>query len=123
MSLTFDDELTADWSAIWDNPIDLRWMFDSLAPWPGLCWVMRGDSENRCPQLSGVPAFCWDESTAIEIRLVETPHLDAFTFYLVLSELNKRNHIDARFEEIHLCWYQKLVEQLPEINVPYIGRA
>lgn len=123
MSLTFDDDLTADWSATWDNPSDLRWMFDILAPWPGLCWVMRGDPEHRHPQLSGIPAFDWQESTAVEIRLIETPHLDAITFFLILSELNKRNHMDARLEEIHLFWYQNLVYQLPAVNVPYTGRA
>jgi len=123
MSLTFDDYLTTDWSAIWDDPSDLRWMFDTLAPWPGLCWVMRGDPEHRYPQLSGIPAFDWQESTAVEIRLIETPHLDAITFFLILSELNKRNHMDARLEEIHLFWYQNLVDQLPAVNVPYTGRA
>ncbi|MNO92293.1 hypothetical protein D3C76_838610 [compost metagenome] len=123
MSLTFDEDLTADWCSTWDNPIDLRWMFDTLAPWPGLCWVMRGDSQYRYPQLSGIPAFDWEESTAIEVRLVETPHLDAVTLFLVLSELNKRNHMDARLVDIHLCWYQKMVAQLPVINVPYIGRS
>ncbi|WP_166367243.1 hypothetical protein [Pseudomonas akapageensis] len=123
MSLTFDDYLTADWSATWDSPVDLRWLFDTLALWPGLCWVMRGDPEHRYAQLSGVPAFDWQESMTIEIRLVETPHLDALTFFLVLSELNKRNHMDARLEEIHLCWYQSLVDKLPAVNVPYTGRA
>lgn len=123
MSLTFDDYLTSDWSATWDNPIDLRWLFDTLTRWPGLCWVMRGDPNYLYPQLSGVPAFDWDESTPIEVRLVETPHLDAFTFFLVLSELNKRNYMDARLEEIHLCWYQNLVDQLPAVNVPYSGRT
>jgi hypothetical protein len=123
MSLSFDDYLTADWSTTWDNPMDLRWLFDTLAGWPGLCWLMRGDPEHLYPQISGVAAFDWEESTPIEIRLIETPHLDAFTFFLVISELNHRNHMDARQEEIHLCWYQALVEKLPMINVPYIGRA
>jgi hypothetical protein len=123
MSLTFDDYLTADWSATWDNPIDLRWLFDTLTSWPDLCWVMRGDPEHLYPQLSGVPAFDWEEQTPIEVRLVETPHLDALTFFLVLSELNKRNYMDARLEEIHLCWYQNMVNRLPVVNVAYSGRA
>lgn len=123
MSLTFDDYLTADWLTTWDNPIDLRWVFDALAPWPGLCWILRGDPYHLRPQLSGVPAFDWHETTAIEIRLVLTPELDALTFDLVLAELNKRNGLDARLEEMHANWYQNLVDRLPAVTVPYAGRA
>jgi hypothetical protein len=75
------------------------------------------------PQLSGIPAFDWQEQTPIEVRLVETPEIDVFTFALVLAELNKRNRLDARQEEIHLCWYQRLVEQLPVATVSYVGSA
>jgi hypothetical protein len=123
MSLTFDDYLTADWTETWDAPVDLRYLFDALAPWPGLCWVLRGDPEHLRPQLSGIPAFDWLEQTPIEVRLVETPKIDVFTFALVLAELNKRNRLDARLEEIHLCWYQRLVEQLPVTTVSYVGSA
>ncbi|WP_212625517.1 hypothetical protein [Pseudomonas sp. PP3] len=123
MGLTFDDYLTADWTKTWDTPVDLRYMFDALAPWPGLCWVLRGDPEHLRPQLSGIPAFDWQEQTPIEVRLVETPDIDVFTFALVLAELNKRNRLDARLEEIHLCWYQRLVEQLPAATVSYVGSA
>lgn len=123
MGLTFDDYLTADWTETWDAPVDLRYMFDALAPWPGLCWVLRGDPEHLRPQLSGIPAFDWQEQTPIEVRLVETPKIDVFTFALVLAELNKRNRLDARLEEIHLCWYQRLVEQLPVATVSYVGSA
>lgn len=123
MSLTFDDFLTADWSVIWDNPIDLRWVFDALAPWPGLCWILRGDPCHLRPQLSGVPAFDWQEPTAIEIRLITTPELDVLTFDLVLAELNRRNGLDARLEEMHAIWYQDLADRLPAVTVPYVGRA
>lgn len=123
MGLTFDDYLTADWTETWDAPVDLRYLFDALAPWPGLCWVLRGDPEHLRPQLSGIPAFDWQEQTPIEVRLVETPKIDVFTFALVLAELNKRNRLDARQEEIHLCWYQSLVEQLPTATVSYVGSA
>lgn len=92
--------------------------------WPsGLCWVLRGDPQYVRPQLSGMPAFDWQAETPIEVRLVETPDIDVFTFDLVLAELNKRNRLDARLEEIHLCLYQSLVEKLPRTNVPYVGRA
>lgn len=123
MGLTFDDYLTADWTKTWDNPVDLRYMFDALAPWPGLCWVLRGDPEHLRPQLSGIPAFDWQEQTPIEVRLIETPEIDVFTFALVLAELNKRNRLDARLEEIHLCRYQRLVEQLPAATASYVGSA
>jgi hypothetical protein len=123
MSLTFEDYLTADWNKTWESPLDLRYLFDALAPWPGLCWVLRGDPQHLRPQLSGLPAFDWEQETPIEIRLMETPNIDVFTFDLVLAELNKRNRLDARLEEIHLCWYQSLLEKLPPANVPYCGRA
>lgn len=123
MSLTFDSFLSVDWTKYWDNPIDLRYLFDGVARYPGLCWIMRSDMQHALPQLSGVPAFDWTERTCIEIRLFETPDLDAITWFLIVSEINKRNQIDARWEDIHENWYGDLIMEMPPINVPYIGRA
>ncbi|MEF9899089.1 MAG: hypothetical protein RR736_19575 [Pseudomonas sp.] len=123
MSFTFDDYLTATYGENWDNPIDLRYLFDGLAPWPGLVWVMRGDQYFLSPQLTGIGAYEWDETTPIEIRLFETPSLDALTWYLVTAELNRRNGFDDRIAEIHEVQLQSLINELPVATVPYVGRA
>jgi len=123
MSLTFDYYLTATYCENWDNPVDLRYLFDGLAPWPGLVWVMRGDQYFLSPQLSGIGAYEWDETTPIEIRLFETPSLDALTWYLVTAELNRRNGFDDRMAEIHEVQLQHLINELPVATVPYVGRA
>ena len=123
MSLTFDYYLTATYCENWDNPVDLRYLFDGLAPWPGLVWVMRGDQYFLSPQLSGIGAYEWDETTPIEIRLFETPSLDALTWYLVTAELNRRNGFDDRMAEIREVQLQHLINELPAATVPYVGRA
>jgi hypothetical protein len=123
MSLTFEDYLCADYTKTWDTPIDLRWLFDALEPWPGLCWLRRCDRFHLHAQISGVPAFDWEETTPIEIRLVETPNLDIWTLELVLRELNKRAHMSYLCEERHRNWFEDLVERLPPITVDYVGRA
>ena len=35
MSLSFEDYLTCDYGEQWASPIDLRYLFDGLAIWPG----------------------------------------------------------------------------------------
>jgi len=39
MSLSFEDYLTCDYGEQWASPIDLRYLFDGLAIWPGLVWI------------------------------------------------------------------------------------
>ena len=73
MSLSFEDYLTCDYGEQWASPIDLRYLFDGLAIWPGLVWITRGDPSHPRPQLTGIGAFLWEERTPIEIRLFETP--------------------------------------------------
>jgi len=123
MPLTFDDYLTATYPDNWDNPIDLRYLFDGLAPWPSLVWVMRGDPYHLSPQLTGIGAYEWNEKIPIEIRLFETPELDALTWYLVTAELNRRNGFDDRRAEMHEVWLQDLISEVPVATVPYAGRA
>ncbi|WP_339496722.1 hypothetical protein [Pseudomonas sp. EA_15y_Pfl1_P101] len=84
---------------------------------------MRGDQYFLSPQLSGIGAYEWDETTPIEIRLFETPSLDALTWYLVTAELNRRNGFDDRMAEIHEVQLQHLINELPVATVPYVGRA
>lgn len=123
MSLSFDDYLTCDYAERWESPTDLRYLFDGLAVWPGFVWITRGDPYHPRPQLTGVSAFMWEERTPIEIRLFETPHLDTATWYLVTAELNRRNRLDDRLVDIHASWHQSLINELPKINVDYVGRA
>lgn len=96
MSLSFEDYLTCDYGEQWASPIDLRYLFDGLAIWPGLVWITRGDPSHPRPQLTGIGAFLWEERTPIEIRLFETPNLDTVDWYLVTAELNRRNFMDDR---------------------------
>ncbi|EKT4472566.1 hypothetical protein QEM11_003457 [Pseudomonas putida] len=123
MSFTFDYYLTATCCETWDNPIDLRYLFDGLAPWAGLVWVMRGDQYFLSPQLTGIGAYERDESVPIEIRLFETPSLDTLTLYLVTAELNRRNGFDDRAAETHEAHLQSLINKLPAATVHYVGRA
>ncbi|MGJ3441491.1 hypothetical protein AAZU54_16050 [Pseudomonas sp. Je.1.5.c] len=123
MSFTFDYYLTATCCETWDNPIDLRYLFDGLAPWPGLVWVIRGDEYFLSPQLTGIGAYERDEFVPIEIRLFETPSLDTLTLYLVTAELNRRNGFDDRAAEIHEVQLQSLINKLPAATVSYVGRA
>ncbi|NWB63714.1 hypothetical protein [Pseudomonas sp. F1002] len=123
MSLTFDYYLTATYGENWDNPINIRYLFDALAHRQGLVWVMRGDPHFLSPQLSGIDAYEWDETTPIEVRFFETPSLDALTWYLVTAELNKRNGFDDRMAEIHEVQLQNLINDLPVTTVHYVGRA
>ena len=123
MAFTFDYYLTATTGESWDNPIDLRYLFDGLSPWPGLVWVMRGDQYFLSPQLTGIGGYDWDETAPIEIRPFETPNLDALTWYLVTAELNRRNGFDDRTAEIHEVHLQDLINGLPRETVPYFGRA
>ena len=123
MSLSFEDYLTCDYGEQWASPIDLRYLFDGLAIWPGLVWITRGDPSHPRPQLTGIGAFLWEERTPIEIRLFETPHLDTVDWYLVTAELNRRNFMDDRTVDRHVAWHQSLIDTLSPVNVDYIGRA
>ena len=123
MSLSFEDYLTCDYGEQWASPIDLRYLFDGLAIWPGLVWITRGDPSHPRPQLTGIGAFLWDERTPIEIRLFETPNLDTVDWYLVTAELNRRNFMDDRTVDRHVTWHQSLIDTLSPVNVDYIGRA
>jgi len=123
MSLSFEDYLTCDYGEQWASPIDLRYLFDGLAIWPGLVWITRGDPSHPRPQLTGIGAFLWEERTPIEIRLFETPNLDTVDWYLVTAELNRRNFLDDRTVDRHVAWHQSLIDTLSPVNVDYIGRA
>ncbi len=123
MSLSFEDYLTCDYGEQWASPIDLRYLFDGLAIWPGLVWITRGDPSHPRPQLTGIGAFLWEERTPIEIRLFETPNLDTVDWYLVTAELNRRNFMDDRTVDRHVAWHQSLIDTLSPVNVDYIGRA
>lgn len=123
MSLSFEDYLTCDYGEQWASPIDLRYLFDGLAIWPGLVWITRGDPSHPRPQLTGIGAFFWEERTPIEIRLFETPNLDTVDWYLVTAELNRRNFMDDRTVDRHVAWHQSLIDTLSPVNVDYIGRA
>ena len=123
MSLSFEDYLTCDSGEQWASPIDLRYLFDGLAIWPGLVWITRGDPSHPRPQLTGIGAFLWEERTPIEIRLFETPNLDTVDWYLVTAELNRRNFMDDRTVDRHVAWHQSLIDTLSPVNVDYIGRA
>ena len=121
--LSFEDYLTCDYGEQWASPIDLRYLFDGLAIWPGLVWITRGDPSHPRPQLTGIGAFLWEERTPIEIRLFETPNLDTVDWYLVTAELNRRNFMDDRTVDRHVAWHQSLIDTLSPVNVDYIGRA
>lgn len=123
MSLSFEDYLTCDYGEQWASPIDLKYLFDGLAIWPGLVWITRGDPSHPRPQLTGIGAFLWEERTPIEIRLFETPNLDTVDWYLVTAELNRRNFMDDRTVDRHVAWHQSLIDTLSPVNVDYIGRA
>lgn len=123
MSISFEDYLTCDYGEQWASPIDLRYLFDGLAIWPGLVWITRGDPSHPRPQLTGIGAFLWEERTPIEIRLFETPNLDTVDWYLVTAELNRRNFMDDRTVDRHVAWHQSLIDTLSPVNVDYIGRA
>lgn len=123
MNLSFDYYLTATHQENWDNPINLRYLFDGLACLPYLVWIMRGDPYFLSPQLTGIHAYGGDKSIPIEVRLFETPAIDALTWYLVTAELNRRNGFDDRSVDIHEARLQGLIDELPVASVTYIGRA
>lgn len=123
LGLSFEDYLTCDYGEQWTSPIDLRYLFDGLAIWPGLVWITRGDPFHPRPQLTGIGAFLLEERTPIEIRLFETPNLDTVDWYLVTAELNRRNFLDDRTVDRHVAWHQSLIDTLSPVNVDYIGRA
>lgn len=122
-SLSFEDYLTCDYGEQWTSPIDLRYLFDGLAKWPGLVWITRGDPLHPRPQLTGIAAFSWEERTPVEVRVFETPNLDTVDWYLVTAELNQRYSLDDRTVDRHAAWYQSLINSLSAINVDYIGSA
>lgn len=123
MSLTFDYCLTATYHENWDNPINLRYLFDALACLPHLVWIMRGDPYFLSPQLTGIYSYEGDNSSPIEVRLFETPAVDALTWYLITAELNRRNGLDDRAVDTHEARLQGLIDELPVATVTYIGQA
>lgn len=122
--LSFPAWLTADFTEIWDTPVNLRYILDCAATHKEFCWLLRGDPHHLHPQLSAVLSFdqgCID--LPIELRPIKTPDIDSVSAYLLVTEINRRSGIDARCEERHEQWYEDLLSQLPKANVPYEGRA
>lgn len=121
---SFPAWLTADYSAHWDTPIDVRYILDQAASHRGLCWLLRGDPHHQRPQLS---AIAYDQveagSTPVEIRPISSPDLDATDWFLIVSELNRRAGIDARLEDIHEEHYEQVLGMLPPVTVTYWGKA
>lgn len=121
---SFPAWLTADFATHWDTPIDVRYILDQATLHKGLCWLLRGDTHHQQPQLSAIVHDLVEmEGTPIEIRPIRSPNLDATSWFLIVSELNKRGGIDARQEDIHEERYEHALAALPAVTVPYTGKA